>query len=132
MGWPSYRKYKPIIRVAKDLINQSSFAIPNGHALYNGMGSLSAGHYSIILQPIFFAVAAFFTNPYLGGNRYATNYYCCRYWNFYFGGKLLANLGMENIVFFCFNPLVLIELTGIYILKVLFSFFFGNVPLTTK
>jgi hypothetical protein len=25
------------------------------------MGSLSAGHYSIILQPIFFAVAAFFT-----------------------------------------------------------------------
>jgi hypothetical protein len=66
------------------------------------MGSLSAGHYQLSSgQPILLAVAAFLvSNPYLGGNRYATNYYCCRYWNFYFGGKLLANLGMENIVFF--------------------------------
>jgi hypothetical protein len=50
-------------------------------------------------QPIFFAVAFFLvSNPYLAA--IATDYYCCRYWNFYFGGKLLANLGMENIVFF--------------------------------
>jgi hypothetical protein len=86
--------------VAKDLINQSSFAIPNGHALYNGMGSLSAGHYQLSsVNQFFFAVAFFSQQSILSGNRYATNYYCCRYWNFYFGGKLLANLGMENIVF---------------------------------
>jgi hypothetical protein len=76
------------------------------------MGSLRPDITQSSGQPILLAVAAFLvSNPYLGGNRYATNYYCCRYWNFYFAGKLLANLGMENIVFFCLlNPLVLIEL----------------------
>jgi hypothetical protein len=87
-------------------------------------------HYSIILRSTNSSCCCclLVSNPYLSGNRYATNYYCCRYWNFYFGGKLLANLGMENIVFFWYllNPLVLIELTEIYILKVLcFSFVWG-------
>jgi hypothetical protein len=98
------------------------------------MGSLSAGHYSIILRSTNSSVAAFLvSNPYLGGNRYATNYYCCRYWNFYFGGKLLANLEWKTSYFFWYllNPLVLIELTGNLHFGVML-FLFGNVPLTTK
>jgi hypothetical protein len=81
-------------------------------------------------QPILLCCCCLFlvSNPYLRRNRYATNYYCCRYWNFYFGGKL-ANLGMENIVFFLFllNPLVLIELTGNLHFEgvMLFFFLFG-------
>jgi hypothetical protein len=82
----------------KDLINQSSFAIQ--------MGTLCTTEWEFECrtllnypQPILLLLLPFFvSNPYLSGNRYATNY-CCRYWNFYFGGKLLANLGMENIVF---------------------------------
>jgi hypothetical protein len=96
-------------------------------------GSLSAGHYSNYppVNQFFFAVAAFLNNPYLSGNRYATNYYCCRYWNFYFGGKLLANLGMENIVFLSIG--YLIELTGnLHFEGVMLFFCLGNVPLTTK
>jgi hypothetical protein len=62
------------------------------------------------VNQFFFAVAAFFlvSNPYLTaiGMRLIN---CCRYWNFYFGCKLLANLGMENIVF-----LVLTQSIGTY------------------
>jgi hypothetical protein len=50
-----------------------------------------------------------------------------------FGGKLLANLEWKTSYFwYLLNPLVLIELTEIYILKVLCFSFLGNVPLTTK
>jgi hypothetical protein len=57
-----------------------------------GMGSLSAGHYSIILRSTNSSLLPFFSQQsILRAYRYATNYYCCRYWNFYFGGKLLAN-----------------------------------------
>jgi hypothetical protein len=85
------------------------------------------------VNQFFFAVAFFSQQSILSGNRYATNYYCCRYWNFYFGGKLLANLGMENIVFwYLLNPLVLIELTGnLHFEGVMLFFCLGNV-LTTK
>jgi hypothetical protein len=44
--------------------------------------------------------------------------------DFYFGGKLLANLGMEIFYFGIINPLVLIELTGnLHFEGVMLSFF---------
>jgi hypothetical protein len=81
----------------------------------------------LLLLPFFSAIHTW------GGNRYATNYYCCRYWNFYFGGKLLANLGMEHRMVFT-QSISTYELTGNLHFEgvMLFFFLFGNVPLTTK
>jgi hypothetical protein len=50
----------------KDLINQSSFAIPNGHALYNGMGSLSADITNYPGQPILCCCCLFSQQSILG------------------------------------------------------------------
>jgi hypothetical protein len=91
----------PYLELPKDLINQSSFAIPNGHALYNGMGSLSAGHsnYPPVNQFFSYCCCLLVSNPYFErqGMRLLLS---ADIGTFYFGCKLLANRGMENIVFF--------------------------------
>jgi hypothetical protein len=47
--------------------------------------------------------------------------------DFYFGGKLLANLGMEIFYLVLINPLVLIELTGnLHFEGVMLFFLFGE------
>ena len=125
-----YNLQNPYLNVPDTLITQSNLIIANAQELYEGMGSLSARHFSNYppLNQLFFAVAAF-----LGGKSIIGSVIALRGISiladigiFYFGRKLLKNLNRSpHLIFWYFlNPLVIIELTGNLHFEGLMLFFF--------
>ena len=108
----------PYLQLPNALIEQQDFVISNAHELYQGMGELSAQHFSNYppLNQFIFALAAM-----LGGKSIFGATIVMRLiiilsdiGIFYFGRKLLKNLNLSpHLIFWYFlNPLIIIELTG--------------------
>ncbi|MGW9684137.1 glycosyltransferase 87 family protein [Flagellimonas sp. 2504JD1-5] len=120
----------PYLNVPNELIAQSNLPVANAHQLFNGMGSLSAKHFSNYppLNQIIFTIATF-----LGGGSVLGSIIvmrltiiCADIGILYFGRKLLQKLNKSNHMAFWYflNPLVIIELTGNLHFEGVMLFFF--------
>jgi alpha-1,6-mannosyltransferase len=120
----------PYLEVPNSLISQPDLIIQNAEQLYEGMGSLSAKHFSNYppLNQLLFALATF-----LGGKSILSSVIALRgiiiladVGVFYFGRKLLKKLNRSpHLIFWYFlNPLVVIELTGNLHFEGVMLFFF--------
>lgn len=120
----------PYVQVPNTLIEQSDLVIANAIELHDGMGDLSASHFSNYppLNQLIFALAAL-----LGGKSILGSIVVMRLLIIgadlgilYFGRKLLKNINKSpHLIFWYFlNPLVLIELTGNLHFEGVMLFFF--------
>ena len=120
----------PYIAAPNTLISQSDLVISNAEQLHQGMGGLSARHYSNNppFNQLLFALATF-----LGGKSIFGSIIGLRsiiiladVGIFYFGRKLLKKLNRSpHLIFWYFlNPLILIELTGNLHFEGVMLFFF--------
>ncbi|WP_347343955.1 mannosyltransferase [Maribacter aestuarii] len=120
----------PYLNAPDQLISQSNLVIANAKELYDGMGSLSARHFSNYppLNQFAFALAAV-----LGGKSILGSVIAMRgilifadVGIFYFGRILLKNLNRSphHIFWYFLNPLIIIELTGNLHFEGLMLFFF--------
>ncbi|MEM1259734.1 MAG: mannosyltransferase [Bacteroidota bacterium] len=120
----------PYIFTPNELIENPKFQIPNSSALYDGMGSLSARHFSNYppVNQFIFTISAF-----LGFGNVLGSIIWMRLLIIaadigvvYLGRKLLQNLSQSpHLIFWYFlNPLVIIELTGNLHFEGVMLFFF--------
>ncbi|CAZ95282.1 hypothetical protein [Zobellia galactanivorans] len=120
----------PYLAVPNALILQSDLAIPNAQLLYDGMGDLSAKHFSNYppLNQLLFAIAALLGGKSIMGSVLVmkTMIILSDIGIFYFGRKLLKKLNRSpHLIFWYFlNPLVIIELTGNLHFEGVMLFFF--------
>jgi len=120
----------PYLQVPDVLIEQPDLVIANAKELHNGMGDLSARHFSNYppLNQLLFAIAAFLGVKSIFGSMVVMRLLIigADIGILYFGRKLLKNCNRSpHLIFWYFlNPLVLIELTGNLHFEGVMLFFF--------
>ncbi|QWX83179.1 mannosyltransferase [Cellulophaga sp. HaHaR_3_176] len=129
----------PYLKTPNQLIEESNLIIDNVIKLYNGMGSLSAKHYSNYppLNQIIFAISVF-----IGGKSIAGSVVVMRLFIIsadigivLIGRKLLKKINRApHLIFWYFlNPLVIVELTGnLHFEGVMLFFFIWSLYLISK
>ncbi len=101
-----------------ELMTNSTLQLPNAEILYQGMGELSARHYSNYppINQLLFAISAFLGMGSIKGALVIMRVFIlvADLGILYFGRKLLRQLNLStHLVFWYFlNPLVIIELSG--------------------
>lgn len=120
----------PYLHTPDDLIKNMVSIIPNADVLYEGMGNLSARHYSNYppLNQLLFALASFIGGKSIFGSLLVLRItiILADIGVFYFGRRLLKNLNKSpHLIFWYFlNPLVIVELTGNLHFEGVMLFFF--------
>lgn len=108
----------PYLYLPSTIINDPGFHMPEAQQLFNGMGSLSAGHYTNYppVNQLCFAIVAVVAGKSIFSSVIVFKLLIigADVGIFYFGRKLLKqqNLPAKNIFLYFLNPLVIIELTG--------------------
>lgn len=108
----------PYLYLPDNIIGNTNFHISDAKQLYEGMGSLSSGHFTNYppVNQFCFAIAALFAGKSIVGSIivFKLIIIIADIGTCYFGRKLLKlqNLPEKNIFLYFLNPLVIIELTG--------------------
>ncbi len=120
----------PYLFVPNSLIDHQEFLIPHASKLHEGMGELSAKHFSNYppLSQVLFTISVFLSGKSILGSIIVMRVMIvlADIGILYFGRKLLKNLNLSpHLIFWYFlNPLILIELTGNLHFEGVMLFFF--------
>ena len=113
-----FEGFNPYLYTPDSFINNGQFPVNEAQELYNGMGSLSSGHftnYPPLNQLCFFIAALFGGKSILGGAIVLrVIIITADIGTLYFGKKLLERLRLPSsrIWWYILNPFIIIELTG--------------------